>query len=187
MLTVIDESAPEDPTGRVHYVVAAAALIRVDPDEARAAVRSVLNRQRPFHWVSDRGPTVRAAMIDCVAQVADRICVAVHYPTEPKGQELARERILRTAVLPAVQSWGTTHILIESRANQDAQDKRVVRNYRRDHRANFSYDWATKDDPLLWLADAVAGAVTEQRLRADASYIDALRRTGKLDWLPDLS
>jgi hypothetical protein len=58
---------------------------------------------------------------------------------------------------------GAGHVIIESGdAATDGRDKATLLDtHRNDGGVPFTYTWATKAEPLLWLADAIAGAVGE--------------------------
>jgi hypothetical protein len=42
----------------------------------------------------------------------------------------------------------------------------------------FRYDWRTKQEPLLWIADAIADAVSEWASGRSTSWHDRLQESG---------
>lgn len=174
VLAAIDESTPTDSGGHVHDILTAS-LIVAEPSTVQARLTTLLDRQRIFHWSTDRGPVVRQKMIQFLLDQDVRSHVGVHFPTHVREQERARARLPTEVVLPAILDAGASEFWIESRArDQDSVDKVVVRNWLRERRVRLSYAWYPKAEPLLWIADAVAGAVADQRLERDTRWFDQL-------------
>jgi len=44
----------------------------------------------------------------------------------------------------------------------------------------FAYGWYPKAEPLIWMADAVCGAVREHLLRESDAHIEALQSCGAI-------
>ncbi len=180
VLAVIDESTPTDSRGHVHYILSVSFVV-TEPVATRERLTTLLDRQRPFHWSTDRGPIVREKMIQFLLDHDVRSHVGVHYPTHAREQERARARLLTEVVLPAILDVGASEFWIESRAHdQDSVDKLVVRNWLRERRVRLSYAWHPKAEPLLWIADAVAGAVADQRLERNTRWFDRLHNADLL-------
>jgi hypothetical protein len=181
VLASMDETTPEE-SGGVYYVVAATVLL-LDRDDARSALKAVVDekgRRRPFHW-SREGSDTRNRMIECIQQLGAVAHVCVHFPTGRKKQEEARALGIATLV-PRLIEEGVDELLIESRGGgmSDDRDKRVILSTmeRIGKPGAFAYDWHTKQEELLWPADAVCGAVREYLLSEDVQYYDRLRGAG---------
>jgi hypothetical protein len=175
VLAVIDESTPTDSRGHVHYILGVS-FVATELVAAGERLTTLLDRQRPFHWSADRGSIVRKNVIQFILDHDVRSHVGVHYPTRAREQERARARLLTEVVLPAILDVGASEFWLELRAHdQDSVDKLVVRNWLRDQRVRLPYAWHPKAEPLLWIADAVAGAVADQRLERDTRWFDQLQ------------
>lgn len=180
---VLDETYPEHGGG-ILYVVAAT-IILTDTAATKAALDQVLTtpgRTRPFHWAQE-GPQARRNMMSCLEEVGAIAHVCVHSPTGRKKTEEARAKGLRR-VLPILLGEGVTELLIESRSpTGDERDKRVILDVLKDlgMAGQLIYDWRTKDDQTLWLADAVCGAVREYLLDQDTTYYTQLKVAGVID------
>lgn len=154
-----DETTPEGPKG-VFYVVVAAVVL-VDEAEAGAALERLLpeGRRRPFHW-NREGPTARSAMLQTIGEIGVVSHVCVHYPTGRRRQEGARARCL-DHLTQALVDDGIHELRIESRSRrQDARDQATILDVFRTigRPGAFSYGWWPKEEPLLWIADAICGA-----------------------------
>jgi hypothetical protein len=182
MRAVLDETYPEHGGG-ILYVVAAT-IVLSDGPSTKAAIDRVLTtpgRSRPFHW-ADEGPQARQNMLICLEEVGAVAHVCVHSPTGRKKTEQARAKSLRR-VLPILLEEGVSDLIIESRtAIDDDRDKRVILDVLKDlgKAGQLTYDWHTKNDPTLWLADAVCGAVREYLLSQDTTYYTQLKAAGVL-------
>lgn len=184
MFAVLDESTPELPDA-IAYVMTGVVLL-ADEQAAREAVRAVLpaHRVNPFHWHRD-GPVARAAMIACLADTGAVAHVVIHSPTGRRRQEAARARALGLLV-PGLVAEGAEHLCIESRGTAgDLKDRVVLLDALNPLGGSptLSYDWRTKDEPLLWLADAVCGAVADFLMRTDGKmhYYAELQASGVLN------
>ena len=82
-------------------------------------------------------------------------------PTDQTRQEAARAKLL-VALLPHLQhTERATRVVMESRQAGDRHDRRTRDRLRRSHRidATMPVDHKVKDaDPVLWVADFIAGA-----------------------------
>lgn len=186
VFAVLDESTPELPSG-VAYVLSGVVLV-ADEARARQAARAALppDRRNPFHWHRE-GPAARAAMMLCLIEVGAVAHVYVHYPTARRRQERARA-ISLAALVPDLVAEGAEHLCIESRgAAADVRDRVTLLDALNPDGGvrTLTYDWRTKDEPALWLADAVCGA-TSDFLRGSAGklkYFRELREAGVVDGL----
>jgi len=184
MLAVLDETYPELPGG-VAYVVGAAVILS-EEHAARAAVTGIFaeTRVRPFHW-HEEGPAAREAMIAVLAEIGAVAHVCVHYPTGRKKLEAARGRALGE-VVPRVLGDGASTLLIESRgAVEDGRDRAVILDTLNalNRSGELHYEWRTKAESLLWLADCICGTVREHLLGIDDRPFEQLRAAGVIDQL----
>lgn len=183
LVAVVDESSPHNEAGGVAYVVAMAAMF--DPMEATLALAGLFRaeRQRPFHWERE-GRVARTRIIEIADEVGVS-AVAFYSHVSRKGQVRARSGML-TRVASHVASEGVDHLIIE------ASDVATVRRDRHTlletfHAAGgvpFTYDWRSKAERLLWIADAIAGAVGEYVIGKDPTWYDLLAEREILTLIP---
>lgn len=86
---------------------------------------------------------------------------------------------------------GCTELVIESRSTEgDVRDRAVILDALRDsgRSGDLVYSWRTKDEPLLWVADAVAGAASEHLTgRPDRWYTPMVHAAAlEIRYLPDV-
>jgi hypothetical protein len=170
VIAVVDESTPEGHGG-VFYVVTAGIIIEEEPDTARAVLRKAIagsRRTRPFHWHKE-GPAARNAMCEAVDQLGVVAHVTVGHPTARHGQEKARALAFRH-VLPRLLADGVDEVLIEQRSErQDQRDRSVILDVlQAEGRAgDLAYQWVPKTEPLVWIADALGGVMSDYLLGRD--------------------
>jgi hypothetical protein len=134
---------------------------------------------RPFHWHSERN-AARAEMVEHVASLSGtEIIVAVCRPVASHRHERARAVCLVT-LLDAVQALDppVSCIVLERRTEMlDKRDAARIEGLVAGRRLTkeLTYSFASKAEPLLWLADAVAGAVSAE-LRGDTRFAPTLAR-----------
>lgn len=169
---VVDEATPEG-RGGIYYVVTAAVLL--DVAQVRTAIAGVLpsGRRRPFHWASE-GPQARERMLELIASTGVVAHVVVHHPTGRRRQEEAR-RLALTELVPVLLDDGVDDLIIESRTEaQDRRDRATMLDALRAVPHGLRYRWEPKEEPLLWVADAVCGAVKQYLLGEDDQPFERL-------------
>jgi hypothetical protein len=160
-----------------HYLLAAVVLDTASLDDARAAVRDVRRHRRgAFHWHDERTETRRRAL-KIAAATSDLQVVVVVKPVPERRQERARA-LCTASLLAQLQAVDppVLDVVFESRtATLDRRDRDRIEGLRASRRisATARYGFATKAEPLLWLADAVAGAASLQMAGND-DMIDIL-------------
>jgi len=181
-LLLVDESVVDADVNHDAYVIGAAVLLRADARSARRLAVEATRvfgghpRTRPFHHRKE-GPIVRRQMLEAVACSCEAVLAVAITHAPRSALEAARWRALREilAVCDEVDRR-PDEMLIESRE----QAPKVVGQNRIDHRViiearragivsrGLRYDWAGKDEPLLWFADAIAGTFADE-MRGRAS------------------
>lgn len=172
IVAVIDEAAPADRQG-IYYIVTAAVML--DVEAVRRGLTEVVaaGRSRPFHWAAE-GPQARNRMVELLIDTGVVAHVVVHYPTGRRRQGDAR-RSAMVELVPLVVADGATELIIESRsAREDQRDRQSVIEAMRLATQTIEYRWEPKSESLLWVADAVCGAVKEYLLHEDGSWLDRL-------------
>lgn len=84
-------------------------------------------------------------------------------------------------MLPRLHGREVGHIVFEHRGGQDQHDKRTMAEFRADAAmaVRWSYEWAGKSEPLLWIADAVAGAAMEHVVGRNSRWWAMLAASGR--------
>jgi hypothetical protein len=157
------------------YVVAAVVVIE-DVDAARHAARSVLVRRQPrFHWRNE-SEARRRLMLERMSDLSIDARVYVRDPIAPRRQAGARALCLN-ALLWDLWQAEVDDLVIETRQpHADAADRRTIVAAQRARRASPTLDYRfdrALDEPVLWMADALAGAAAAQ-VAEGADYLDLL-------------
>jgi len=146
--------------------------------ELRGILRSMLpTGQRRFHWRSDNR-RLRGAMLDAIRVAGVHCAVFVKKPMKGTNQRRGRALCLEAA-LWHVTSIGIAELVIESRGEQDQDDRRTAVAAQRAGNADpeLRYSFARPlEEPLLWLPDAIAGAASACELEPDGVFADAVAR-----------
>ncbi|WP_298329228.1 hypothetical protein [Haloactinopolyspora sp.] len=170
----VDESI-DDAFGT--YVLAAATLDEDGSEDVRDAISALARRGRRFHW-KDEEHSDRIRAVQLVSTCATLHVVVIGAPMVK--QERAQRQCLRS-LLFHLEAAGVEQVWLESRGNPaDARDIGAVRAFRAQHAIGHAIrvDHAfPSTQPLLWVADIVAGAVraaerghTTYRLHLDSVH-----------------
>jgi hypothetical protein len=170
----MDESCQE--TGVGTYVVG----IVVAPVTECDDMREHLARGSRFHFYK-AGETRRLGMLDRIESWSLMSCSYIYRGLFPIGQDAARDLCLKRLLLDLQkweEKWGIDELMIESRHGRgDVLDRVTILSAQNGKRApqKLKYDFvAGSDDPMLWAADAIAGAVRSNVTRK--RYTDELVR-----------
>ncbi len=160
----VDESVIVGPAGGSGTYTMAAVL--ADPaqcNELRSELRSLTIRPGVrLHWVSE-SPKRRDLIAEAVGRMDIAAILTVGTPMERSRQERARRCCLER-LLYELDQVGVSEVWLESRAAaQDKRDVRLVDSARR--KRLISHDVVVTfgrpaAEPMLWLPDAVAGAMS---------------------------
>lgn len=184
LVAVIDETVPEVGAG-VHYVLTTAVTLSpTDIDQALAQLFSdTPQRKRPFHWHKE-GPTARTRITDII--VEHGVVAHSRYQTVGRrGQRNARQLLL--AELSAqLHVEGVDHLIIESVDDvTNGRDKRTLLDkFEPSGGVPFVYDWRSKSERVLWIADAINGAIHDYLIRGDVTWFSQLTEGGVLEGEP---
>ncbi|MGL5823728.1 MAG: hypothetical protein ACRCYU_02645 [Nocardioides sp.] len=155
----LDESIREQQGAAGAYVIAAVVMREPDLVDVREAVRGLGRRRRRFHWRVEE-PKDQARAVRLVAGLPVTGVVVVVMSMVARKQERAR-RIGLERMLWELEGMGVQMAVMERRTRQlDAADVRTVDQARSQHQLRrIQLDHGDPDtEPLLWAADAVAGA-----------------------------
>lgn len=149
----------------------AAVLVRADElDAAREVLRGSLPSSiAHFRWTKEND-RIREALLTAIQSLEPASIVVTTTPVARKRQERARGRCLERLSWEIAERSASA-ILLESRADQDAADRRVLAGLQRRGviPPELTYGFGTKSDPALWMPDAIGGAVMA-RLCEDAEW-----------------
>ncbi|MBB4933312.1 hypothetical protein F4561_004132 [Lipingzhangella halophila] len=160
-----DESFLEADSGGF-YVIAAAVIENHGIEEARQEMLALRGKRRTnkTHW-TEMDPGERAHAAKMVATLEGLHIVTVGRPVPPKHQDRARAKCLQPLVAE-LNGYGVGTLFLEARnAKQDKWDiKTVIATRRALGKINFNVAHLYGgNEPLLWVADIVAGAVQASR------------------------
>lgn len=188
---LVDESFRRGVDGRGYSLLAAAIV----PDLASATIERELRDfvqpgQRRFHWRDER-PEYREEFMALVAGLAPREVFALAYCQVTVNQKKAQHARVRSiwALVDDLRQRDVGTLVFESRQERnDVQDRREIISAQKAGvaAANLVYRHGRpKEEPLLWLPDAVAGAVGDDVARQDRRYVEMLPDAMcHVRWLP---
>jgi len=159
------------------YLLAAAVADPARCEATREVLRSLRTGREPkLHWNSEN-PSRRARIAAAIAQFDIPSVVMVGTPLDQRRQERAR-RCCMEELLPHLAALGVAHVWLEARtASLDAKDRAHVEAMRgrRLLSTALRIDIARpSEEPMLWLPDIVAGAVSAAH-QGEGRYLELLR------------
>lgn len=176
MHAFVDESIRQGANDGL-YVVAAAVVGPEDlEDDARRAARAVVRpRQRRFHWRNE-GEAQRLAMLGALCSLGVTVRA---YEAEVSARRLVRARALCIErLLWDLRELEVDRLVFETRQERnDAKDRRAILRAQKAQVApkDLGYAFqAAEAEPLLWLADAAAGAVAAALSGQTDAYVKVL-------------
>lgn len=181
VIAVVDESSPVAGAG-VYYILSA--VVIPEPATVIGALEQVVGaRRRPFHF-SEEGPEAIERMVG-VFEDAGLVATSLWSSVGRRGQVAARRKLLHEHVrLCADQSVG--HLIVEG--GDDAGNERdrsvILDAFQADGGVPFRYDWRSKAEPLVWIADAASGIAAAHLLGRRAEYYERLHARGLMEVAP---
>jgi hypothetical protein len=176
----VDESMRQRTDGSGIYVLAAAVIPEDRVADVRESARGLGGpgqRKRRFHWrdAQDRdreAAAVRVASLDAIHLVA--VGAGMDNPRQERARRQCMERLLWE-----LEDCGAKGVWFESRkSHQNALDLAAVAalRARRVLKSAIRVDFALPSvEPLVWLPDVVAGAVSAARGDGDERFVSPLR------------
>lgn len=154
----------------VVYVVSVVGVVRSDLDLCREEARRLWHPARGrFHLTQEDHATRHAAM-KMINSLPVQLWVVV------KSADPKPERARRTCrgAMPWILHGIVDQLIIESRAEKEnRRDARVISLGGPRCCNPLAYEFTPPfEDPILWFADAVAGAIFHSRARGYSSYLD---------------
>ena len=167
------------------YVLAAVMVPAHDPHCRREVLRLRLPGQRRIHW-RDESSVRRDRIVDAVVVLPwTGVAIAFH-PARRRLQSAARAACLR-GIVAWLSGQGVSRLVIESRGeHNDRHDRRSIIECRRSGHVVETYGFARPaEEPLLWIADIVAGATSAHLAGLNGRWFHAIRE--KVEVLPRLA
>ena len=171
-----DESEPDERLAPGTYVLALALIDDAVAEECREVMRAAkLPAQRKLHFHSEgqrrrRELVARVAELEAVHLVAVRAAVAEH-------SERRRRMCLKAVLLELEHKFGVDQVALEARERkQNERDLGLLAQLRSGRAIGSAlrmYHPRGPGEPLLWVADVVAGAVTAH-LQGEPEYFETL-------------
>lgn len=173
----VDESEPRQDRLPGSYLLASAVVRDEDLDAVRTTAAPLRRAgQTKAHW---RDATSRSGRMELVRGVAtaDLLSLVVVRTGNPSDSTERRRRLCLQRLCFELQDMGVNKVVMESRGPGDKRDRHLLDtlrarkvigpNLRLDHLPG-------PEEPALWLADIVCGAVSWDRL-GESSYLDVIR------------
>jgi hypothetical protein len=172
----VDESMRIRRDGAGVYVLAGAVLDDIDADATRRDLAAlVAGRRRRVHW-RDADDLERRRLVATVGDMQALHMVVVGTQLNPRQQERGRRHCLRR-LLWELENSGVGRVLMESRTQSlNGLDRVAIQGWRAQHlisgnlMVDFAKPYGPSGEPLLWLPDIVAGAVSAAHSGGDQSY-----------------
>lgn len=169
-----DESLRFERPGK--YILAAAVIEDALIPHVREALAPLANRHGGFHWTAADG-SERLKAAELVAGLPALHIVVVGSDLNAGKQERARRSCLKR-LLYELDAAEVHNLVMDSRGPAgDARDLKMVATCRANRAIGTQLRIShakPHTEPLLWVADAVAGAVGLEALGTETRYWDAL-------------
>lgn len=125
-----------------------------------------------LHWYDDRGESRRRKIVEAVAQLGCQHIVVIRSGDRTTRSE-RRRRMCMKRLLWELEQLGVVRVCLEARERkQNSRDRQLLDQLRagRELGGQLRMDHIPgPEEPLLWIPDAVAGAVVAARL-GDLQY-----------------
>lgn len=174
----VDESGSNHRRDPNTYMVAAAVCLEENVEVARLTMQAMqFKGERKIHWRDDT-PNRHRDVTAAIAQmrVVEHVVVVRSRPDDASDRIERRRRKVMERLLFELTSMDVGHAIIESRGPADNQRdldllshlrrrRSLPRSIRLDHTPGPA-------DPMLWVPDAVCGAVSEMRCGDPVYYAE---------------
>ena len=159
------------------YVVAAALIAPAQTAEAIEVLRTVPAGRSPrFHWRNEREPT-RLRMLEAIRDLGLVSIATCYLADRARWGERGRVKSLGR-LLWELRELGVAEMILERRNEaDDAKDRKLIARAQRRQEAPAAMTYRFErpyDHPLLWVPDAVAGAVAHSFADGVDRYLDHL-------------
>lgn len=174
MIAYVDESMLIGDGG--FYLLAAFVHAGSHDGDHRSSLAATQDVTRRFHWHNEE-VVGRHALLDTMATFDANFLVSWSALGDSRKQERSRSIALRR-LLWEIQSLAVNVVVFESRqASRDRRDRITVLHAQKSGHAGPTLRYrfeSARTEPLLWAADALAGAARTALGFGDHSYLDRL-------------
>ncbi|ACZ31619.1 hypothetical protein Xcel_2605 [Xylanimonas cellulosilytica DSM 15894] len=175
-----DESGSVSAVDPGVYLMGAVLAAPETTEHLREAMRELLRpSEKKVHWYG-ASESHRDRIIDVVADLTLEAVVVARLGELGERDERRRRKCFETFA-PTLASMGCTHLTLESRGpRDDARDRKMLEALRAQRRVDSTLRLdhvPGPADPVLWIADAVCGAVVADRVGQSRWLTQIERRT----------
>ena len=124
---------------------------------------------------------MRTSILDLIEEHG--VVAHVRVRATARRRQVATRAQLLAEVSRLLVSDGVGHVVIESQGpREDGRDRASLLDaFNQSGGVPFTYDWRTKAEPLLWIADAVGGACREHLIGQNSEPFQRLQSMGALE------
>ncbi len=163
----VDESGSNTRDDPGTYIMAAAITTPRQCEPTRLAMAGLLlPGQVKLHW-RDEQSRRQAQITETLGALDIEHLVVVTSPHGVHTTSERRRRLTLGVLFPELGDLGVDHVILESRGPKDDQRDRQMLDYLRQRRllnSTMRIDHQVgRDEPLLWIPDALCGMVTARR------------------------
>lgn len=175
----VDESIKVTPDEQGTYILASVVCDPTRCDAVRQTLTSLCSgTRRRLHW-HEEAPARRTKIAKVIGGIDMAAIVVIGTSMARNKQERAR-RICMETLLPELQHMGVSQVLLEARTpTLNEKDRRQVASLIGKRVISSTLRVSTgrpSEEPMLWVPDAVAGAVAADR-DGRSQWLDLLRQT----------
>lgn len=166
LVAYIDESSAYRPPNRQEYMICAAIIDSQDLEQVREELRPLLlPGQVKLHWTDERNSR-RRKIVETLSGIDSMQAIITHQSEVSKRTERHRRKCLEQMYFE-LSEMHIHNVTLESR--QEAQNKRdlahIVALQGQGQSVNIRLQHVRGgDDPILWIPDAVLGALNSVHL-----------------------
>lgn len=158
------------------YAIAASVVEDAMMDNLRDAMTTLVHNRLPFHW-REAGPRQRLAAVELLSRLDAVHYVVVGTRLDNSRQERHRRKCLQR-LLWELEQFGVSRVLLDARRRQQNTADLVAVSAWRAQRvlgSQLRVDHVqAATEPLVWMADIVAGAVNSARGDGNEQYLKPL-------------
>lgn len=163
----IDESGGSGKEALNVYILAATIPLTDDPETCRERLRALKSAEaRKLHWYR-ANDLDRSRIVETIADL-DVMHVVVESVEPPSTRDERHRRLCLRMLLARLDHMGVREVVMESRGpGSNHRDRTMIKTLRVDRTISADMEVSHRDgpfEPLLWIPDAVCGAVVDRRL-----------------------
>ena len=179
----IDESGGSGKELLNVYILAATIPLTDEPEQVRDRLRSLKPAgARKLHWYQATDLD-RARIVETIADL-DVMHVVVESVEPPTTRDERHRRLCLRELLARLDHMGVDDVVMESRGpGSNHRDRTMIKTMRVDRTISSRMEVSHRDgpfEPLLWIPDAVCGAVVDRRL-GRPHFLAPVQRT--IEWI----